>query len=116
LTLEHLEASFYEEGLKNYTHEDFVKAGLMDPFYANLKEVAKDEKSHEEFLTQALKGKCCEFNGLSNPVVYVLTGILAAGAHPVERCKYAFPATDVKTFAALGSVLEGKSPLCIPLG
>ncbi|KAK5797378.1 hypothetical protein VI817_003669 [Penicillium citrinum] len=86
LTLEHLEASFYEEGLKNYTHEDFVKAGLMDPFYANLKEVAKDEKSHEEFLTQALK---------------------AAGAHPVERCKYAFPATDVKTFAALGSVLEG---------
>lgn len=78
MTLEHLEASFYEEGLKNYTHEDFVKAGLMDPFYANLKEVAKDEKSHEEFLTQALKGKSCEFNGPTNIFVYVLTGILTS--------------------------------------
>lgn len=57
LTLEHLEATFYEEGLKNYTHEDFVKAGFKDPFYANLQEVASDEKKHVAFLTQALTGK-----------------------------------------------------------
>lgn len=56
LTLEHLEATFYEEGLKNYTQADFIKAGFKDPFYANLKEVASDEVEHETFLTSALKG------------------------------------------------------------
>ncbi|KAJ5889693.1 hypothetical protein N7504_010503 [Penicillium tannophilum] len=86
LTLEHLEATFYEEGLKNYTHEDFMKAGFKDPFYANLQEVASDEKKHVDFLTQALT---------------------AAGAAPVKRCTYSFPSTDVKTFLALASVLEG---------
>lgn len=57
LTLEHLEASFYQEGLQNYTQADFVNAGFMDPFYANLKEVASDEVTHETFLTQALTGE-----------------------------------------------------------
>jgi len=56
LTLEHLEATFYEDGLKNYTQADFVNAGFKDPFYANLKEVASDEVEHETFLTSALKG------------------------------------------------------------
>ncbi|KAJ5938037.1 hypothetical protein N7454_004379 [Penicillium verhagenii] len=86
LTLEHLEATFYEEGLKNYTREDFLEAGFQDPFYANLQEVASDEKKHVAFLTQALT---------------------AAGASPVERCTYSFPSTNVKTFLALASVLEG---------
>lgn len=54
LTLEHLEATFYEQGLKNYTEEDFKNAGLDSTFYANLKMIASDEKTHEEFLTQAL--------------------------------------------------------------
>ncbi|KAJ5679131.1 hypothetical protein N7462_007375 [Penicillium macrosclerotiorum] len=57
LTLEHLEAAFYEEGLKNYTQADFVNAGMKDPFYSNLKMVGMDEQSHEQFLTQALTGK-----------------------------------------------------------
>ncbi|OQE38004.1 hypothetical protein PENCOP_c009G03095 [Penicillium coprophilum] len=86
LTLEHLEASFYAEGLKNYTQEDFVKAGMKDPFYTNLKEVASDEKQHVDFLTSALK---------------------AAGASPVAACTYNFPSTDVSSFLALASVLEG---------
>ncbi|KAJ5482149.1 hypothetical protein N7475_000961 [Penicillium sp. IBT 31633x] len=86
LTLEHLEATFYEEGLKNYTQADFIKAGFKDPFYANLKEVASDEVEHETFLTSALK---------------------AAGASPVARCTYNFPTTDVDSFLALASVLEG---------
>lgn len=56
LTLEHLEATFYAEGLKNYTRADFVNAGMNDPFYANLQEVASDEQTHVSFLTQALTG------------------------------------------------------------
>lgn len=86
LTLEHLEAAFYQEGLKNYTHADFQKAGMQDPFYMNLKATASDEEQHVQFLTKALK---------------------AAGAKPVEACTYAFPATDVSSFLALGNILEG---------
>ncbi|KAJ5292247.1 peptidase S15 [Penicillium atrosanguineum] len=86
LTLEHLEATFYEEGLKNYTQSNFVNAGFKDPFYTNLQEVAADERTHVAFLTQALT---------------------TTGASPVKRCTYSFPSTDVKTFLALASVLEG---------
>ncbi|KAJ5204233.1 uncharacterized protein N7498_005112 [Penicillium cinerascens] len=86
LTLEHLEATFYEEGLKNYTREDFVRAGFKDPFYRNLQEVASDEKTHVAFLTKALT---------------------AAGASPVKRCSYSFPSTNVESFIGLASVLEG---------
>ncbi|RHZ55409.1 ferritin-like domain-containing protein [Aspergillus thermomutatus] len=86
LTLEHLEAAFWEEGLKNYTQADFVAAGFNDPFYANLQQIAADENSHEEFIANALS---------------------AAGASPVARCNYSFPATDVKSFLALSNVLEG---------
>ncbi|KAJ5211813.1 uncharacterized protein N7498_003459 [Penicillium cinerascens] len=86
LTLEHLEANFYAEGLKNYTHQDFISAGYMDPFYANLQTIASDEQTHVQFLTSALT---------------------AAGANPVAACNYSFTSTDVKSFLALGSVLEG---------
>lgn len=68
-----------------------MKAGCKDPFYANIQKVASDEKSHEQFLTKALSG---------------------AGAKPVERCTYSFPSTDVKSFLALGSVLEGEFFAC----
>ncbi|KAL4756311.1 ferritin-like domain-containing protein [Aspergillus foveolatus] len=85
LTLEHLEATFYEQGLKNYSHEGFAQAGFPNPFYANLQQVASDEKMHEEFLQQALS---------------------AASANPVERCTYVFPSTDVKSFLTVASVLE----------
>ncbi|KAL4901243.1 hypothetical protein BDW74DRAFT_187873 [Aspergillus multicolor] len=86
LTLEHLEATFYEQGLKNYTKQDFLDAGMTETLYNNIMSVAMDEKAHEDFLTQALT---------------------QAGAKPVERCTYAFPSTDVKSFLALGNILEG---------
>lgn len=56
LTLEHLEAAFYAEGLQNYTQQDFTSAGYMDPFYANLKTIGSDEQTHVQFLTSALTG------------------------------------------------------------
>lgn len=44
LTLEFLERKFYQEGLANYTHQQFIDAGFPDPFYQNLKEIALDEE------------------------------------------------------------------------
>lgn len=64
LTLEHLEATFYAEGMKNYTKQDFVNAGLNEAAYSNLKMIAGDEKSHVQFLTKALTCMCystCRF-------------------------------------------------------
>lgn len=54
LTLEHLEATFYAQGLQSQA--DFVNAGYADPFYSNLLKVASDEKEHVSFLTSALQG------------------------------------------------------------
>lgn len=57
LTLEHLENTFYRQGLANFTRQNFLDAGFADPFYQNLVEVARDEEVHVEFLTSALKGE-----------------------------------------------------------
>ncbi|KAG6059230.1 hypothetical protein E4U32_004157 [Claviceps aff. humidiphila group G2b] len=86
LTLEHLEDTFYREGLAKYTEQDFASAGFDAVFYNNIKEVSKDETEHVSFLTTALK---------------------AAGAEPVAACTYNFGYTDVKTFLATASILEG---------
>ncbi|KAI9823159.1 MAG: hypothetical protein M1832_002602 [Thelocarpon impressellum] len=86
LTLEYLERKFYQEGLANYTQEDFIAAGFADPFYHNLKGIYKDEQTHVTFLND---------------------GIIAAGGSPVAEATYAFPVTDAKSFVTLSSVLEG---------
>ena len=57
LTLEHLEAAFYTQGLQNYTKADFAKAGFNGrDFYRHLKEISVDENSHVEVLSAVLKG------------------------------------------------------------
>jgi len=86
LTLEHLEDKFYREGLKNFTWAHFKKAGYSETFYNNLKEVSYDETTHVSFLSQALT---------------------AVNATPVAECTYAFGVTDVKSFLATASILEG---------
>ena len=55
LTLEHLEAKFYSEGLANFSAADFAAAGFDSKFYNNLIEVSKDESTHVSFLTSALQ-------------------------------------------------------------
>ncbi|KAI1865402.1 hypothetical protein JX265_005709 [Neoarthrinium moseri] len=86
LTLEHLEDTFYREGLAKFTQEQFAEAGFDATFYANLKEVASDEAEHVKFLTG---------------------GLTAAGATPVAECTYDFGYTDVNSFLATASILEG---------
>nr|ODN85434.1 hypothetical protein L203_05050 [Cryptococcus depauperatus CBS 7841] len=86
LTLEHLEDKFYRDGLAKFSEKDFADAGFDATFYANLKEVSKDETAHVSFLTTALN---------------------AAGVTPVAECTYNFGVTDVNSFVATASVLEG---------
>nr|ODO00854.1 hypothetical protein L204_01577 [Cryptococcus depauperatus CBS 7855] len=86
LTLEHLEDKFYRDGLAKFSEKDFTDAGFDATFYANLKEVSKDETTHVSFLTTALN---------------------AAGVTPVAECTYNFGVTDVNSFVATASVLEG---------
>ncbi|TQS32794.1 hypothetical protein Golomagni_06880 [Golovinomyces magnicellulatus] len=86
LTLEHLEDTFYREGLAKYSEGDFAAAGFDATAYANVKRISKDETEHVNFLTSGLK---------------------AAGAKPVAACTYDFGYKDVKTFLATASILEG---------
>ncbi|KAL7904472.1 ferritin-like domain-containing protein [Trichoderma velutinum] len=86
LTLEHLEDTFYRQGLANFTQADFSKAGYDAAFYENVQQVSTDERDHVSFLTSALK---------------------AAGATPVAACSYSFGVTDVASFLATASILEG---------
>ena len=57
LTLEHLEKTFYAQGIANFTQQDFIAAGYPDPFYSNLVETAEDESTHVDFLKLVLLGK-----------------------------------------------------------
>ncbi|GAB7363207.1 hypothetical protein MBLNU230_g3489t1 [Neophaeotheca triangularis] len=86
LTLEHLEAAFYAEGLKNYTQGDFANAGFDETFYKNLQEIAYDEQTHVSFLSGALT---------------------SVGAEPVQPCTYAWGVDTVQGFVATSQVLEG---------
>jgi hypothetical protein len=57
LTLEHLEDTFYRDGLNQFTQEDFTNAGFDESFYNNIKKVAQDESDHVGFISGALEGK-----------------------------------------------------------
>lgn len=86
LTLEHLEATFYQQGLANFTAADFAAAGFGGAFYSNLQEIAADEQTHVAFLT---------------------AGVTAAGGSPVAACTYDFPYTNPGSFLTLAKILEG---------
>lgn len=86
MTLEHLENVFYKGALEMFPLSDFTAAGFSENYFNALKYVAHDEEQHVMALTAA---------------------IMEAGATPVAACTYDFPYTDVKSFVALASVLEG---------
>lgn len=87
LTLEHLEAEFYKEGLAKFTAADFAAAGFKDKmFYPDLQRVASDEATHVAALTAALQ---------------------AAKQPAAAACTYNFGITTPQSFVNLASVLEG---------
>ncbi len=86
LTLEHIEDTFYRTGLANFTADSFAAAGFDSSVHSNIVEVAADEANHVKFLTGAIS---------------------ALNAAPVQECTYAFPVTDVASFLAVASILEG---------
>lgn len=83
LTLEHLEATFYREGLAKFTEADFTSAGLPASTYTRLTQVASHEKTHVDFLAGAL------------------------GPAGTKECTYSFPMSSVSEFLGVASVLEG---------
>lgn len=86
LTLEHLEDTFYRQGLAQFPQSAFAAAGFDTTFYNNIKAIAEQEADHVSFLTTAIKG---------------------AGGTPVAECTYAFGVTTVAGFIATANILEG---------
>lgn len=86
LTLEHLEDTFYRTVLSNYSQSAFAAEGYPPWVRNRLQQISNDEFSHVQFLVAGLK---------------------AAGAKPVEACTYAFPVTSPSTALAVASILEG---------
>ncbi|KAJ7118656.1 ferritin-like domain-containing protein [Mycena crocata] len=85
LTLEHLEAAFYKQGIEKFSDADFIKAGFAEWARGRFTQIRDHESTHVDFLTTALQ---------------------AAGAKAVQACEYNFPVTDVTSFVNLASVLE----------
>ena len=86
LTLEHLEDTFYRTAVANFTAADFTAAGFDASVHSNILEVAADEANHVQFLTGVLQ---------------------SLGAPAAKECTYSFPVTDVPSFLAVASILEG---------
>lgn len=84
LTLEHLEASFYNQSLSKLSSADFEAAGYNASVRNQIYSIGRDEAAHVELLTTAL------------------------GENAVPACTYNFSSvTDVASFLTTARVLEG---------
>ncbi|KAL0480817.1 RDS1 [Acrasis kona] len=86
LTLEHLEAAFYREGLKQFTEQDVMNAGYSAQVREYVSTIAQHEAVHVSTLTTVIQGLC---------------GV------PVQECKYDFGyGNNFTTFLQVASALE----------
>lgn len=84
LSLEHLEAAFYEQAVKMLQGQAAPDANTMRVLEITTT-VRGHEETHEAALTAAIR---------------------CAGGDPVPRCDYTFPFTDVASFLSLAKALE----------
>ena len=85
LTLEHLEFSFYRDGLDEFSEADFTDAGFAPAVYEYLGLIRDHEQEHVDTLIS---------------VIGDLEG------EPVEEAEYDFGYTDVAGFLAVAQELE----------
>lgn len=85
LTLEHLEAAFYQQGFAQFPDSDFVALGLNPEQLDDLKSIQLTEAAH---------------------VTVLNTAIINAGIQPVQACEYNFGFTTAAAMVATGGVLE----------
>ncbi|SNX84125.1 related to stress response protein rds1p [Melanopsichium pennsylvanicum] len=84
LTLEHLEATFYNQSLGKLSTQDFENAGYNASVRDHIYSIGRDEAAHVDFLTTAL------------------------GNQSVSACTYNFSSvTDVESFLTTARILEG---------
>ncbi|KAI0649789.1 ferritin-like domain-containing protein [Trametes meyenii] len=82
LTLEHLENSFFSDGLARYTKDDFVQAGFPSWVRGRFRQIADNEATHVALLQEQL------------------------GADAPAACKYNFGYKDVQSFVELAAKIE----------
>jgi rubrerythrin len=85
LTLEHLEAAFYRDGLAQFTGDDFVAIGFQANAVDRMLAIRDHEIAHVDTLTQ------------------VITDL---GGEPVEEAKYDFGYSNLTEFLAVAQALE----------
>ena len=86
LTLEHLEATFYREGVAKFSNADFTAAGLQTSVRDWVVLIGGHEKDHVDVLTS---------------VITKLKGT------PVKEAKYDFGYTDLASFLKTAAAIEG---------
>ncbi|KAI3321922.1 ferritin-like domain-containing protein [Xylariaceae sp. AK1471] len=85
LTLEWLEASFYQQGFAQFPDDQFVALGLNQAQLSDLKGIGTSEQAHVGLLQSA---------------------IAQAGVQPVQPCAYNFGFTDAAGMVATAAILE----------
>lgn len=85
LTLEFLEAAFYQQGFAQFPASDFQALGLSSAQISDLLDVGATEQVH---------------------VTTLLSAIAGAGTQPVAPCTYKFGFTDAAGMVATAAVLE----------
>ncbi|KAF2227329.1 ferritin-like domain-containing protein [Elsinoe ampelina] len=113
LTLEHLEAAFYKEGLAKYKAADFTKAGFTEKnFYANLKKIGQDEANHVTVIKATQKSlnysstAACTYNfGITSPKAFIATASILEGVGVSAYLGAASSITNKNILTAAGSIL-----------
>ncbi|KAK4462164.1 protein rds1 [Cladorrhinum samala] len=85
LTLEWLEAAFYQQGFERFPASDFLALGLEQRQIDDLLKIGKTEEEH---------------------VVLLQSAIAQAGVQPVQPCTYNFGFTDAAGMVGTAAVLE----------